>query len=89
VLVIGALLGNLIAATGAAASLTHSLTHLLGEKKLPWVLMLTGLLVGIPLFYNVGFVLLVPLAFALSKKTGMQPVFLALPMLAALSVTHG
>ncbi len=89
VLVVGALLGNLIAATGAAASLTHSLTHLLGEKKLPWVLMMTGLLVGIPLFYNVGFVLLVPLAFALAKKTGMQPVFLALPMLAALSVTHG
>lgn len=89
ILVVGALLGNLIAATGAASSLTHLLIHLLGEKKLPWILMFTGLLVGIPLFYNVGFVLLVPIAFALAKKTGMQPVFLALPMLAALSVTHG
>jgi Gnt-I system high-affinity gluconate transporter len=88
-LVAGALLGNLIASTGAAASLTQMLIRFFGEKKLPWALLFTGLLVGIPLFYNVGFVILVPLAFALSLKTNIQPIYLALPMLAGLSVTHG
>jgi Gnt-I system high-affinity gluconate transporter len=88
-LVVGAVLGNIIATTGAAASLTQMLVRFFGEKKLPWALLFTGLLVGIPLFYNVGFVILVPLAFALAKKTGLQPLYLALPMLAALSVTHG
>jgi Gnt-I system high-affinity gluconate transporter len=52
-------------------------------------MMLTGFIVGIPLFYNVGFVLLVPLVFSITYKTGLPAVYTALPMLAALSVTHG
>lgn len=86
---IGAMLGKLIAHTGAAQKISDTLIRLFGEKNLQWAMMLTGFIVGIPLFYNVGFVLLVPLIFAVIYRTGMPAVYTALPMLAALSVTHG
>jgi Gnt-I system high-affinity gluconate transporter len=89
VIVAGAMLGKLIAETGAAATIADSLTRLFGNNKVQWALMVTGFIVGIPLFYNVGFVLLVPLAFAIIYRTGLPAVYTALPMLAALSVTHG
>jgi Gnt-I system high-affinity gluconate transporter len=60
-----------------------------GEKYITWAMALTGLVVGIPLFYNVGFVLLVPLAFTLSYQYKLPAVYVGLPLLAALSVTHG
>ena len=86
---VGAMLGKLIANTGAAQKISDSLIRLFGEKNLQWAMMLTGFVVGIPLFYNVGFVLLVPIIFAVIYRTGMPAVYTALPMLAALSVTHG
>ena len=51
--------------------------------------MFTGFLVGIPLFYNVGFVLLVPLVFSVVQQTKVPPIYLGIPMFASLSVTHG
>jgi len=57
-----------------------------GEKRLTWALMFTGFLVGIPLFYNVGFVLLVPLVFSLVYQSGRPAVALAIPLLAGLSI---
>ena len=89
IICLGAMLGKLVAETGAAQKISDSLLKLFGEKRLQWALMLTGFIVGIPLFYNVGFVLLIPLAFAVIYRTGMPAVYIALPMLAALSVTHG
>ena len=86
---VGAMLGKLIANTGAAQKISDSLIRLFGEKNLQWAMMITGFVVGIPLFYNVGFVLLVPIIFAVIYRTGMPAVYTALPMLAALSVTHG
>ncbi len=85
----GAMLGKLVAETGAAQKITDTLIQKFGSKHLQWALMLTGFIVGIPLFYNVGFVLLVPLIFSVVYRTGMPAVYIALPMLAALSVTHG
>lgn len=89
VIITGAMLGKLIAESGAAATIADTLTGWFGTGKVQWALMVTGFIVGIPLFYNVGFVLLVPLAFAIIYRTGLPPVYAALPMLAALSVTHG
>lgn len=89
VVVCGAMLGKLIAETGAAQTITDALIERFGEKHLQWAMMITGFVVGIPLFYNVGFVLLVPLVFSVIYRTGMPAVYTALPMLAALSVTHG
>jgi gluconate transporter len=65
------------------------LMRLFGEKHLTWALMFTGFLVGIPLFYNVGFVLLVPLVFSVVQQTKVPPIYLGIPMFASLSVTHG
>ncbi len=89
IICLGAMLGKLVAETGAAQRITDSLIKLFGANKLQWAMMLTGFIVGIPLFYNVGFVLLVPLAFAVIYRTKANTLFIAIPMLAALSVTHG
>lgn len=89
IICLGAMLGKLVAETGAAQKIADSLIRLFGEKKLQWAMMLTGFVVGIPLFYNVGFVLLVPLAFAIIHQTKSNTLLIAIPMLAALSVTHG
>ncbi len=89
VIVKGAMLGKLVAESGAAQRIAGFLMGVFGEKYITWAMALTGLVVGIPLFYNVGFVLLVPLAFTLSYQYRLPAVYVGLPLLAALSVTHG
>jgi Gnt-I system high-affinity gluconate transporter len=86
---LGAMLGKLVAETGAAQKITQVLMRTFGEKYLQWALMITGFIVGIPLFYNVGFVLLIPLVFSVVYQYKLPAVYTGLPMLAALSVTHG
>jgi gluconate transporter len=86
---IGAMFGKLVADSGAAQKIALVLMRLFGEKNLTWALMFTGFLVGIPLFYNVGFVLLVPLVFSVVQQTKVPPIYLGIPMFASLSVTHG
>jgi Gnt-I system high-affinity gluconate transporter len=89
IIVIGAMLGKLVADSGAAQKITSVLMKLFGEKNIQWALMLTGFVIGIPLFYNVGFVLMVPLIFTVVYQYKLPAVYIGLPMLAALSVTHG
>lgn len=89
VIVLGAMLGKLVAETGAAQQITEALMRAFGRKNMQWALMITGFVVGIPLFYNVGFVLLVPLIFSVTYQYGLRAVYVGIPMLAALSVTHG
>jgi gluconate transporter len=86
---IGAMFGKLVANSGAAQKIAMVLMRMFGEKYLTWALMFTGFLVGIPLFYNVGFVLLVPLVFSVVQQTKVPPIYLGIPMFASLSVTHG
>jgi gluconate transporter len=86
---IGAMFGKLVANSGAAQKIATVLMHVFGEKHLTWALMFTGFLVGIPLFYNVGFVLLVPLVFSVAQQTRLPPIYLGIPLFASLSVTHG
>src|SRR3954466_8393579 len=86
---IGAMFGKLVANSGAAQKIALVLMRLFGEKNLTWALMFTGFLVGIPLFYNVGFVLLVPLVFSVVQQTRLPPIYLGIPLFASLSVTHG
>ena len=86
---IGAMFGKLVANSGAAQKIAMVLMRVFGEKHLTWALMFTGFLVGIPLFYNVGFVLLVPLVFSVVQQTKVPPIYLGIPMFASLSVTHG
>jgi Gnt-I system high-affinity gluconate transporter len=86
---LGAMFGRLIADSGAAQKIATVLIGLAGEKHITWALMLTGFIVGIPLFYNVGFVLLVPLVFSIVAQSKLPPIYLGVPLLASLSVTHG
>jgi len=89
IIVLGAMLGKLVADSGAAEKMTSALVKVFGKKYIQWALMITGFIVGIPLFYNVGFVLLVPLIFSVTYQYKLPAVYIGLPMLAALSVTHG
>ncbi|QGY48124.1 gluconate transporter [Maribellus comscasis] len=85
----GSMLGKLVADSGAAQKITQTLVATFGLKKIHWALMLTGFIVGIPMFYSVGFVILVPIVFTVAASTGLPLIFVGLPMLASLSVTHG
>ncbi|WP_158970590.1 gluconate:H+ symporter [Paraglaciecola sp. L3A3] len=89
IICVGAMFGKLISTSGAAQRISSSLMSMCGDKYITWALMLTGFIVGIPLFYNVGFVLLVPLVFSVVYQTKLPAVYLGIPLLAALSVTHG
>lgn len=89
IICIGAMLGKLVADSGAAQKISNVLIRLFGQRYLLWAMMITGFVVGIPLFYNVGFVLLVPLVFSVVYQTRLPAVYVGIPMLAALSVTHG
>ena len=89
VVVAGAMLGKIAAESGAAQRIASGLMKLFGEGYIQWALLLTGFIIGIPLFYNVGFVLVVPLIFSVAQKYNLPVVYMGVPLLAALSVTHG
>ncbi len=89
ILVFGAMLGKLVAESGAAKLITERLVSAFGIKNIQLALILTGFIVGIPMFYTVGFVILVPLVIAIAHNTKLPLLYIGLPMLASLSVTHG
>lgn len=89
IIALGAMLGKLVAESGAAQKMATVLAGLFGTKNMQWALLITAFIVGIPLFYGVGFVLLVPLLFSITYQYRLPVVYVGLPMLAALSVTHG
>lgn len=89
ILGLGAMLGKLVADSGAAQRITLQLVEQFGVKYIQWALVLTGFIVGIPMFYSVGFVILIPLVFTIAVSTGLPLLYVGLPMLASLSVTHG
>jgi len=85
----GAMLGKLIAESGAAQRISSKLISLFGIKYIQWAMVLTGFIVGISMFYSVGFVILVPLIFTVAASTGLPLLYVGIPMIASLSVTHG
>ena len=89
VIVLGAMLGKLVAHSGAAQKIATVLKGTFGHKYVTWAMCLTGFIVGIPLFYNVGFVLLIPIIFSVAYNFKLPLVYVGLPMLASLSVMHG
>jgi Gnt-I system high-affinity gluconate transporter len=89
VIVTGAMLGKLVVESGAAQRIADVLVNAFGERRMAWAMALTGFIVGIPLFYGVGFVLMVPIIFAVVDRYRLPTLVVALPALAALSVAHG
>jgi Gnt-I system high-affinity gluconate transporter len=89
VIVTGAMLGKLVVESGAAQRIADTLVAAFGERRMAWAMALTGFIVGIPLFYGVGFVLLVPIIFAVIGRYRLPLLVVALPALASMSVAHG
>jgi gluconate transporter len=89
VICLGAIFGKLIADSGAARRIAISLIGGLGPSRLPVAMTITGFVVGLPLYYNVGFVLMIPLIFSLVYQSGRPAVALGMPLLSGLSIAHG
>ncbi len=89
ILGLGAMLGKLVADSGAAQQITTKLVSAFGIKYVQWAVVLTGFIVGVPMFYSVGFVILIPLVFTIAISTKLPLLYVGLPMLTSLSVTHG
>ena len=89
IVALGTMLGKMMAESGAADQIANTLIRLFGEKNVPWAMVFIGLLVGLPAFFEVGFVLLIPVAFTVVRRTGTSLVLVGLPMVAGLSVVHG
>ncbi len=85
----GAMLGKLMAESGGAQRIATTLINLFGRKKVHWAVCLTGFIVGIALFYEIGFVLLIPLVFTIAAEAKIPLLKVGIPMAAALSATHG
>lgn len=89
VLGFGAILGRLLAGSGGAASLGRVLVESCGPKGLPWALLGLGIVVGMPVFFEVGLVLLMPIVAEAARRTGRPPILAGMPLLAGLSIVHG
>lgn len=86
---LGTMLGKMMAESGGAMRIATTLITLFGEKRVHWAIMFVAFIVGIPVFFQVGFVLLIPLVFTIARNTGMSLVKIGIPLVAGLSVVHG
>ncbi len=86
---LGTVIGKLLAESGGAVVVSRVLVSALGQKRLDWAMLLSGFLIGLPVFFQVGLVLLAPVLFTLMRQTGTPMLRLAIPLVAGLSVAHG
>lgn len=89
ILALGTILGKLMSDSGAGMQISDYLVKALGYKKLPWAMMLSGFIIGIPVFFEVGIVILLPLVISIHKTTKTNILLIAIPLLAGLSIVHG
>jgi GntP family gluconate:H+ symporter len=89
IVALGTMLGKMLAESGGADQIAHTIIRIFGEKRIAWAMMAIGLLVGLPCFFEVGFVLLIPIAYTVARRTGKSLVLVALPLVAGLSVDQG
>lgn len=85
----GAMLGKLMADSGGAQRIATTLIEKFGKKRIQLAVLITGFVVGFALFYEIGFVLLIPLIFTIAAEADISLLYIGIPMAAALSVTHG
>ncbi|MFK3987007.1 gluconate:H+ symporter [Exiguobacterium mexicanum] len=85
---LGAMFGKMLEVSGGAERLAQTLVNKFGEDKAQWALALTGFIVAVPVFFDVGFIILVPIVYGLAKKTGRSLLYYGIPLLAGLAVTH-
>jgi GntP family gluconate:H+ symporter len=86
---LGTMLGKMLSESGGAEVIARTFINALGTKRLPWALMIVGFIVGLPVFFGVGLVLLMPILAALLRETKQPLLVLGIPLVAGLSVSHG
>lgn len=89
ILGLGAVLGRLLARSGAATALGSFLVRVFGQAGVSWALLILGIVVGMPVFFEVGLVLLMPIVIAAARQSGRPPILVGIPLLAGLSIMHG
>ena len=85
---LGSMFGAILEASGGAQTLAVTMVKKFGDEKAAWALGITGLVVAMPVFFDAGLIILIPLAFSLAKKTGRSALFYTIPLLAGLAVGH-
>lgn len=85
---LGAIFGAILEQSGAAGALANFFLEKMGEEKAPWAMTITGFVVAIPVFFDVAFIILVPLIYSLQRKSGKSLFLFAIPLLAGLAATH-
>jgi len=89
VMALGTMLGKLMAESGGAERVARTLISVFGENNARWAMAVIAFIIGLPVFFDVGFVLLIPVAFNVARRTGASILLVGLPMVAGLSVVHG
>ena len=85
---IGGIFGQILEASGGTEAIARTLIRRFGKDKAHWSLVMAGFLIAIPVYFDVGFIILVPVVYALAKDTKRSTLFYAIPLLAGLAVTH-
>lgn len=85
---LGAMFGRMLEISGGVERLTRTLIAKFGKEKTPWAMVVSGFVIAIPVFFDVGFIILVPLVYSLAKETKKSLLVFGIPLLAGLAVTH-
>ncbi|TCO10540.1 GntP family permease [Natronoflexus pectinivorans] len=85
---LGAIFGQMLESSGGAEALARYLVKKFGQKKAPYAMVLSGFFIGIPVFFDVGFIILIPIVYALARDTKLSLLYYGIPLLAGLAVTH-
>lgn len=89
IIAFGTILGKMLSESGAGLQIANYFIKIFGEKKLPWAMFFSGFIVGIPVFFEVGILILLPLVISVQKASKQNILLVALPAIAGLSIVHG
>ncbi|WP_264737851.1 GntP family permease [Cytobacillus firmus] len=89
ILALGTILGKMLSESGAGLQIANYFVKIFGEKRLPWAMFISGFIIGVPVFFEVGILILLPLVISIQKATKQNILLIALPAVAGLSIVHG